>query len=63
MDQVIKQFVACLDPAQAYQIVSLGGGSDTTFFRMPALGVRMPTQYVEVDLPEVVKEKIGMFVC
>lgn len=41
------------------QIVSLGAGSDTLFFRLHAAG-RAPSLYVELDLPEVVSRKAAI---
>lgn len=38
------------------QVISLGAGSDTTFWRLEEEGL-LPTQYVEVDLDDVVRRK------
>lgn len=41
------------------QIVSLGAGSDTSYFRLRSEG-RAPARYVEVDFPEVMRRKAGV---
>ena len=38
------------------QVISLGAGSDTTFWRLEGEGL-LPAQYVEVDLDDVVRRK------
>ena len=38
------------------QVISLGAGSDTTFWRLEEEGL-LPAQYVEVDLEDVVRRK------
>jgi len=40
-----------------HQVISLGGGSETTWFRLKSRG-RAPHLYVELDMPDVVSRKI-----
>ena len=53
MDTVIDRFEKLF--GEERQIVSLGSGSDTTYFRL--LKQRAPKLYVEVDLPDVATRK------
>ena len=55
MDSIIDR-CAELWKGQKYQIVSLGSGSDTTYFRLKKRK-REPSLYVEVDLPDVARRK------
>jgi len=57
MDTVLRGFMrGAQDAASGAQIVALGAGSDTTFFRMRKAGT-LPSKYVEVDLRDVVMKK------
>lgn len=61
MDIVIGRFLASASAGGATrtQVVVMGAGSDTTFFRLRARGT-LPSVYVEVDLRGVVKKKLGV---
>mmetsp|Transcript_7120 Transcript_7120/g.12499 ORF Transcript_7120/g.12499 Transcript_7120/m.12499 type:complete len:324 (+) Transcript_7120:301-1272(+) len=57
MDMVIDRFLE--STKGKCQIVALGAGSDTTFFRFKSKG-KAPTKYVEVDLEGVVTKKLSV---
>eukprot|EP00794_Sanderia_malayensis_P003810 gene3810-4338_t len=41
------------------QVISLGAGFDTTFFRLQEQGMLSNTRFLEIDFPDVVKRKIS----
>jgi len=57
MDMVIDRFMQGTDGRG--QIVALGAGSDTTFFRLSKAGT-LPDKYVELDLRGVVLKKLSV---
>jgi len=57
----VRQFIAQVGGSGVHQVVCLGAGYDTTFYRLNSEGVTTPhTVWVDVDLPDViaVKEKV-----
>ncbi len=62
MDLIVRRFIAASSRTAdgKSQIVSLGSGLDTTFFRLQLDG-RSPTTYFEVDFPEVTLRKVSYF--
>ncbi|KAJ1651869.1 carboxy methyl transferase for protein phosphatase 2A [Dispira simplex] len=57
LHSVLRKFLAsCRDQGRTSQVVSLGAGSDTTFFLLHHLGLA-PTRFFEVDFPEVTSRK------
>lgn len=42
------------------QIVSLGAGFDTTYFRMLEKSLLQDTYFIEVDLPDVIRRKMAL---
>jgi len=59
MDMVISRFLDNIE-GEPCQIISLGAGSDTTFFRLNA-NKRNPTLFIEVDLPGIVEKKLNIY--
>eukprot|EP01112_Ceratiomyxa_fruticulosa_P023189 TRINITY_DN876_c0_g2_i1.p1 TRINITY_DN876_c0_g2~~TRINITY_DN876_c0_g2_i1.p1 ORF type:complete len:348 (-),score=56.35 TRINITY_DN876_c0_g2_i1:63-1106(-) len=66
LEEILKTFCnSCVsslnEESRNVQIVSLGAGFDTTFWRMKNKGeFRNVYKYVEVDFPEVVKRKLAI---
>ncbi|KAL8560391.1 hypothetical protein ACOMHN_006122 [Nucella lapillus] len=56
IDQVLKQFLAKYQGCKK-QIVSLGAGFDSAYFRLKADGLLQDTSFFEIDFPEVTKRK------
>jgi O-methyltransferase involved in polyketide biosynthesis len=42
------------------QIINLGAGFDSNFFRLKSLGLLPDTLFVEIDFPEVINRKINL---
>jgi O-methyltransferase involved in polyketide biosynthesis len=60
IDHLLAKFAAVTGPQGGpTQIVSLGAGFDTTFFRLLA-GGRAPDRFFEVDFPDLVKRKVAL---
>lgn len=55
--QLIQQFLE-IDPNGPKQIVVLGAGCDTTYFRLLERNL-IPTRYVECDFPDINRRKIA----
>ncbi|KAF2147409.1 uncharacterized protein K452DRAFT_323516 [Aplosporella prunicola CBS 121167] len=58
IDQLVDRFLAT-DPDQPKQIVSLGAGSDTRFFRILSKRTSLPLIYHEIDFPTNTSQKIA----
>ena len=55
-DKVVHDFLQASRSSERNQIVALGAGSDTLFFRLKAES-KQPTCFIEVDFPAVVERK------
>eukprot|EP01113_Clastostelium_recurvatum_P005961 TRINITY_DN12687_c0_g1_i1.p1 TRINITY_DN12687_c0_g1~~TRINITY_DN12687_c0_g1_i1.p1 ORF type:complete len:354 (+),score=71.03 TRINITY_DN12687_c0_g1_i1:51-1064(+) len=64
LESIIRTFCTCGKrsvPPVPLQIVSLGAGFDTTFWKMKARAeLEGVIKYVEIDFPEVVKKKVSI---
>ncbi|KAF2083769.1 leucine carboxyl methyltransferase superfamily [Saccharata proteae CBS 121410] len=58
IDRLVDAFLAT-DPERPKQIVSLGAGSDTRFFRIMARSPRLQLSYHELDFPTNTSSKIS----
>ncbi|KAK7488705.1 hypothetical protein BaRGS_00020002 [Batillaria attramentaria] len=56
IDQVLRNFLA-QSPGCKKQIISLGAGFDSSYFRLKADRLLQDASFYEVDFPEVVKKK------
>ncbi|KAA0153000.1 hypothetical protein FNF29_03520 [Cafeteria roenbergensis] len=54
LDRTVRAFVEAAGPSS--QVVNLGGGVDSTFWRLAATGCN-PRKFVELDLPAVTRRK------
>ncbi|KAJ3184067.1 Leucine carboxyl methyltransferase 1 [Gaertneriomyces sp. JEL0708] len=57
LDSLIARFLKSCG-GQAKQIVSLGAGSDTRWFKLKSRGLA-PERYFEIDFPEITSQKIA----
>ncbi|KAK3108722.1 hypothetical protein FSP39_014162 [Pinctada imbricata] len=55
IDHILRKFLS--ETAEPKQIISLGAGFDSAYFRLTAEQLLHGTSFVEVDYPEVVKRK------
>ncbi|OJD37033.1 leucine carboxyl methyltransferase [Diplodia corticola] len=58
IDRLVDKFLAT-DPDQPKQIVSLGAGSDTRFFRILSTRQSIPLVYHEIDFPVNARQKVA----
>ncbi|KAF4301037.1 hypothetical protein GTA08_BOTSDO10552 [Botryosphaeria dothidea] len=58
IDELVERFLA-INPDQPKQIVSLGAGSDTRFFRIISARSSIPLIYHEIDFPDNTRRKIA----
>ncbi|KAH7058720.1 leucine carboxyl methyltransferase 1 [Macrophomina phaseolina] len=58
IDELVQRFLAT-DPGQPKQILSLGAGSDTRFFRIISAHSSIPLVYHEIDFPSNTRRKIA----
>ncbi|XP_064614438.1 tRNA wybutosine-synthesizing protein 4-like [Liolophura sinensis] len=56
IDYILREFLK-QSTHQRKQIISLGAGFDSSFFRLASEGLLEDTVYIELDFPEVVKRK------
>ncbi|XP_059175408.1 tRNA wybutosine-synthesizing protein 4-like [Physella acuta] len=56
-DRIVKNFLEVFGKDSRKQIISLGCGFDSTYFRLKASGHLKNTIFCEIDFPEVVKRK------
>ncbi|XP_076464646.1 tRNA wybutosine-synthesizing protein 4-like [Babylonia areolata] len=59
IDQVLRQFLTKHHGCKK-QIVSLGAGFDSAYFRLKAEGLLLDTSFYEIDFPEVTKRKYAI---
>jgi len=57
IDKLVQQFVDSKEISEARQIVSLGAGSDSRYFRLQVLAHYPSLTYHEIDFPSVIKKK------
>lgn len=58
IDRLVHAFLDQGSPASRKQIISLGAGSDTRFFRLASSGRAKNVLYHELDFPEVTRKKV-----
>jgi tRNA wybutosine-synthesizing protein 4 len=56
--KILQEFCTS-NPDQKKQIVSLGAGSDTNYFKLKSLGIA-PYRYYEIDFPEAMSKKASI---
>jgi O-methyltransferase involved in polyketide biosynthesis len=61
MDKLVRDFMKS-NPSRPKQVLSLGAGTDTRFFKLGRLdaGDWKPTRYVEIDYPESTSKKASI---
>lgn len=59
LDQLLHRFVDAGPPDMPKQILALGAGFDTTWFRLKSQG-KQPTKYFEVDFADVTRHKCSI---
>ncbi|KAI5106871.1 tRNA wybutosine-synthesizing protein 4 [Silurus meridionalis] len=60
VDHCVKQFLRVTDGCERRQILSLGAGFDSLYFRLHAEGVLERVSVYEVDFPEVARRKAAL---
>lgn len=58
IDNLVNRFLSSL-PLKRKQIISLGAGSDTRFFRLAAKTPEFPLLYHELDFPAITTQKVA----
>ena len=58
IDILVEKFLST-DPTQTKQIVSLGAGTDTRYFRLLSKHPNLPLIYHELDFPAITLQKIS----
>ncbi|XP_033111075.1 tRNA wybutosine-synthesizing protein 4-like [Anneissia japonica] len=59
VDHIFKYFFAWCNGTEN-QVISLGAGFDSAFFRLKSEGLLETTRFVEVDFPDVVRRKVAL---
>uniref|UniRef100_A0A8C4QQS5 tRNA wybutosine-synthesizing protein 4 n=2 Tax=Eptatretus burgeri TaxID=7764 RepID=A0A8C4QQS5_EPTBU len=60
VDAVIRSFLAVTEDKSPRQILSLGAGFDSTYFRLKAEGLLSGVTMFEVDFPAVIRRKLEL---
>uniref|UniRef100_UPI00358E4E08 tRNA wybutosine-synthesizing protein 4 isoform X2 n=1 Tax=Myxine glutinosa TaxID=7769 RepID=UPI00358E4E08 len=60
VDTVIRSFLAITEDKSLRQVLSLGAGFDSTYFRLKAEGLLNGVTMFEVDFPAVVRRKVKL---
>ncbi len=60
IDSVYRTFVNTFNDGQQKQVINLGAGFDSAFFRLKNLNQLDNTLFIEIDFPDVISRKINL---